>query len=227
MSTEGILLVNKAKKRSSFSLVALLRKITHVQKIGHTGTLDPFATGVMIMLLGKQYTIKSDQFLNMEKEYLATLYLGKVTETFDSESPILDFSDKIPSLEEIEESLPSFNGSMLQTPPMYSAKKVKGKKLYHLARKGIIIERAPVKIELTTTLLSYSFPFLKLKVKCSKGTYIRTLAHDLGQKLGCGAYLSDLNRTRCGPFLIEHCLDHSLLEGPNSLDLIQKYLRLC
>jgi tRNA pseudouridine55 synthase len=208
---QGILLVNKAKGKTSFSLVSIIRKKTKIKKVGHSGTLDPFATGVMVMLIGKNYTKQSNDFINHDKEYIAEITLGKITETYDSEAPITEVSSVIPSLKEIEENLLFFNGDILQIPPMFSAKKVKGQKLYNLARKGISIEREPVKVFLQTTLLSYSYPLLKLKISCSKGTYIRSVAHDLGQNLKCGAFLSALVRTRSGPFHLKDCVDQDLL----------------
>lgn len=233
--THGILLVDKAKRKSSFSIVSSLRKITKIQKIGHVGTLDPFATGLMVILIGKDYTTKAKQFLNLDKEYIATLHLGKVSETFDDESEIQEFSTIIPKKSDIDRALLDFNGVIFQTPPMYSAKKINGQKLYHLARKGITIKRDPIEVELCTSIISYEYPLLKLKISCSKGTYIRTLAHDLGQKLLCGAYLLDLMRTRLGKFLLEdalsqHLFDTSInsnLDSKTSLELIEKKIFLC
>lgn len=199
-TNNGILLLNKEKGITSFGLIKILRRLTGIKKIGHAGTLDPFATGLMILLIGKEFTTQSDLFLNLDKEYAATLFLGKSTDTHDEEGSELNTSDKIPTLEEINEHLSSFQGEMMQTPPMYSAKKVNGQKLYKLARKGITIERKPVPITLSTTLVSYEYPYLKLHVKCSKGTYIRSIAHELGEKLGSHAYLFALERTRVGPF---------------------------
>lgn len=210
----GILLINKAKGTTSFSLVRSLRRLTQVQKIGHAGTLDPLATGVMVMLIGRQYTRKSQDFLNKDKEYDATLFLGKTTDSYDQEGTITSTSDLIPTLQEIELSLKDFQGDVLQTPPMFSAKKIQGKKLYELARKGVEIERKPCQVNLKTTLISYDYPFLKLHVECSKGTYIRSIAHDLGQKLGCGAHLCELVRKRVGPYPLSACIDEQDLKKP-------------
>jgi len=204
---EGILPVNKPPGKTSFSLITALRKKTNIRKIGHAGTLDPFADGVMILLIGKTFTRQADTFLNQDKEYIATLTLGATTTTFDPEGEITSQSDHIPTLSEINEALTHFQGTFQQIPPMYSAKKVQGKKLYELARKGIEIERKPCTVTATTTLLSYDYPTLTLKVACSKGTYIRTIAHDLGQILTCGAYLKKLTRTKCGPYSLEDCVN--------------------
>jgi len=209
---EGILIVDKSPAKTSFSLVSLLRKLSGQKKIGHAGTLDPFATGVMVLLLGSHYTRLSERFLHDDKEYAATVLLGIETDSFDCDGKILSQCDKIPSLEEIENILRTFQGEVWQTPPMFSAKKVDGKKLYELARQGKIIERKPVLVKMETTLLSYDYPYLRINVRCSKGTYIRSIAHDLGQMLGTGAHLSSLKRTRSGRFRLEQAVPQSLLE---------------
>lgn len=211
---EGVLLINKPKGKTSFHLVSLLRKRLGVKKIGHAGTLDPFATGVMVMLVGRNYTRLSDQFLTKDKEYQAQLYLGVTTDTYDCEGQVQHRSEALPSLSDIQSALLHFQGEVEQIPPMYSAKKVQGKKLYELARKGQIIERSPAKVHLETSLIHYHYPYLELHIKCSKGTYIRSLAHDLGEKLGCGAHLSALTRIRSGSFHLKDCIDGSILLDP-------------
>lgn len=207
----GILLVNKPKGKTSFNVVSAVRRVSGVQKVGHAGTLDPLATGVLILLVGKDYTRLSDSFLLQDKEYIGTLRLGVKTDSYDAEGKVLETSDIIPSEEEILAVLTNFQGSISQTPPMFSAKKIQGKKLYELARKGIEIPRAPQKVTITTKLLHYEYPYLSLHVACSKGTYIRSLAEDIGLALGCGAHLSDLTRTRSGAFSISECMDGNLL----------------
>ncbi|MBI2742510.1 MAG: tRNA pseudouridine(55) synthase TruB [Chlamydiales bacterium] len=211
----GILLIDKPAGRSSFSLIPVLRRLTGVQTIGHAGTLDPFATGVLVMLVGRSFTKQSDQFLASEKEYRAQVKLGIATDTFDCDGKPIATSEKVPSLQEIEECLKKFQGKILQTPPMFSAKKVKGKKLYELARKGIEIERAPVEITLSTTLISYAYPFLDLTVACSKGTYIRSIADELGRELGCFGHLSSLVRTRSGSFNLSECHSWEQISSPS------------
>lgn len=212
---EGILIVDKPRGKTSFSLVAELRRALGVKKIGHAGTLDPFATGVMVMLIGRRYTKLSDSFLTCDKEYLAKVYLGQSTDTFDCDGKLIKESQAVPSLEEVIEELKNFQGEVEQTPPMFSAKKVNGKKLYELARQGQTIERKPVKVFLHTELVAYQYPILELRINCSKGTYIRSIANDLGQRLGCGAHLTELIRTRSGNYHLEDSLDGSLilLEG--------------
>jgi tRNA pseudouridine55 synthase len=211
MMNNGVLLVDKPKGKTSFSLVAALRRKTGIQKIGHAGTLDPFATGVMVMLIGKEFTRLSDQYMCQEKEYWCQVFLGKTTNTYDSEGIVQSTSDYKPSLLEIEKALSSFQGDVLQTPPMFSAKKQQGKKLYELARKGIEVERKPVMVTLQTTLISYNYPLLELQVVCSKGTYIRSIAYDLGLQLTCGAHLNELRRTRSGAFHVKDCINGEVL----------------
>lgn len=214
---EGLLLVDKAKGRTSFSLVHLLRKRLGVKKIGHAGTLDPFATGVMVMLIGRSFTRLSDRFLTCDKEYLAEVFLGVTTDTYDCEGIITHRSDYLPSLVEVQQALEYFQGEVQQVPPMFSAKKKEGKKLYELARKGQEVEREPVKVRLQTELIHYAYPYLQLRVVCSKGTYIRSLAYDLGLRLGCGAHLTNLRRTRSGGFHIENCVSEAELNSCGNL----------
>lgn len=208
---EGILPICKPKTKSSFSLVTILRRLTGVRTIGHAGTLDPFADGVMLLMIGKRFTRMSNQFLNQEKEYLATAHLGITTDTYDIDGQVVAQSSHIPTLSEVEEALIKFQGTILQTPPMFSAKKVDGKKLYELARKGITIERQAVPVTMHIQLIDYTYPQLKLKIQCSKGTYIRSLAHDLGIELGSGAHLTALTRTRSGNFALQDCCDGARL----------------
>lgn len=203
---QGILPINKPKGKTSFSLVHALRRKTGVRKIGHTGTLDPFASGVMILLVGKSFTTRSQEYMDQDKEYLATVHLGIETTTYDPEGDVTATSGHIPTQQDIEVALKAFQGEILQVPPMFSAKKIKGKKLYEMARKGIEIQRAACPVTLKTDLLEYHYPFLTLNVHCSKGTYIRSIAHDLGKALETGAHLSALIRTRCGTYRLDDCL---------------------
>lgn len=213
MNHSGILLVNKAAGSTSFHIVSILRRLTKIEKIGHAGTLDPFATGVMVMLIGREYTRRSDEFLCSDKQYRATLQLGIATDTYDIEGQILSRSEHVPTLKEIETVVLGFQGEILQVPPMYSAKKVDGKKLYDLARKGITIEREPVKVKVQIEFVSYRYPMLEILVSCSKGTYIRSLAHDIGRALGCGAHLFELIRTRSGAFHLDECIPQEHLKN--------------
>jgi len=213
---EGILLVDKPKGKTSFSLVAALRRKTGIRKIGHAGTLDPFATGVMVMLIGSQFTKLATRYLADDKEYWCQVRLGIATDSYDCEGTVKTTSTLVPSRNDLERALLSFQGTILQTPPMFSAKKVEGKKLYELARKGIEIERKAVPVTLKTSLLNYNYPFVELEVSCSKGTYVRSIAYDLGNLLGCGAHLADLRRLRSGPFHLRDCIDGNTLYDPLS-----------
>jgi len=212
---EGITLINKPVGPSSFFLILLLRKRLQVQKIGHAGTLDPFASGLMILLIGRNYTRLQKQFMEEHKEYTTRIILGAATTTFDKEGEITNTSSQQPSLEEIHQALQSFQGYISQVPPMYSAKKWKGKKLYELARQGLEVEREPKRVFVSITLLSYTYPYLDLHITCSSGTYIRSIGNDLGQNLGCYAHLKELTRIRSGQFHIDKCLSIKDLANEN------------
>jgi tRNA pseudouridine55 synthase len=214
---EGILLLNKPVGKTAFHLVSMLRKATRVKTIGHAGTLDPFATGVMVMLIGRPFTQLSNRFLEQDKEYETIVRLGISTDSYDCDGQETGKSDLVPSFEDVEQALLQFQGTIQQIPPMFSAKKIGGKKLYDLARKGIEIERQPVSLTVKTQLLAYNYPNLQLRISCSKGTYIRSIAHDLGKLLGCGAHLTSLTRLRSGPFLLKDCIDPELMFDPNFL----------
>lgn len=210
---EGIVLIDKPKDVSSFSLVRLLRKKTGIKKVGHAGTLDPFATGLMILLVGKKYTRQSDTFLHHDKSYTVTIELGKATSTYDTEGEVTHTSDIVPSIEEVKQVITQFQGIQQQVPPMFSAKKVNGKKLYELARKGIEIERKAQTVELSIQLINYTYPFLELSINCSKGTYIRSLAHDIGQILGCWGHATQLKRISSGPFSLDQSFSIHQIEN--------------
>lgn len=218
---EGILLIDKPKGRTSFSLIPYLRKFFGVKTIGHAGTLDPFATGVMIFLIGKKFTRMSNQFLNCDKEYVAEMLLGQATDTYDCEGQTTNTSPYCPTLLEVKEAIKQFQGSLQQTPPMFSAKKIGGKKLYELARKGKEVDRPAQTIHVRTTLIHYEYPVLRFHVVCSKGTYIRTLAHDLGIVLQSCGHLRALQRTRSGSYHLNECLSFATLQDltPDQLTL--------
>ncbi len=218
---DGILMIDKPAGITSHDVVARVRRILKTKRIGHTGTLDPFATGVMVILVGKATRLA--QFLDKDaKEYEAVVRFGFETDTGDLTGlRIVDcglrIEENLQSLnfDEIERILKDFRGELEQTPPMYSAKKVDGKKLYELARKGIGIERKPVKVtiyKLEILNLKLETWSLKLRVSCSAGTYIRTLAQDIGRKLGVGAHLAELRRTRAGKFEISKAVTLEVLE---------------
>lgn len=212
---EGMLLIDKPIQKSSFGVIAALRRILGVAKIGHCGTLDPFATGLLIVLVGKKFTRLSDNFLVHDKTYSAELHLGVATDTYDCDGRVVHCRcDLVPTEEQIVAALTAFQGELVQTPPMFSAKKIAGKKLYELARRGITVDRPACPITVSIELIRYAYPKLLLRIYCSKGTYVRSLAHDLGALLGCGAHLSALRREASGPFSVAKAFDGSLLFPP-------------
>ncbi len=209
----GIFLIDKPVGLSSFGVVSRVKRILNMKKVGHAGTLDPFATGLLIVCVGRPATKLISQFMDGEKEYEATLCLGVETETMDPEGKEISRTS-VGSLSEdqINNCINSFLGEQFQQPPVYSALKHKGKPLYYYARKGIEIKKEPRKItihdieRIGSGDLEGEHPSLKIRVMCSKGTYIRTLGSDIGQKLGCGAYLTDLRRTKSGCFSVDKAL---------------------
>ncbi|MEG1669976.1 MAG: tRNA pseudouridine(55) synthase TruB [Victivallaceae bacterium] len=212
---EGLLLIDKPQGRTSFSLIRALTKITKIKKIGHAGTLDPFATGVMVMLIGRKYTRISNELLFQDKEYFAVAQLGMTTDSYDCDGKIVGTSKKIPSQQEIDEAIALFQGEIQQIPPMFSAKKINGRKLYTYARKGEIIDRKPSSVNINIDCVSYMYPEIRFRVSCTKGTYIRSLAHEIGIVLGCGAHLKELKRLKSGNFCIKDCIDGNLLNIPD------------
>ncbi len=211
-NSEGILLLDKPLGRTSFFCVHKVRKRLGVQRVGHAGTLDPLATGLLVLLVGRRYTKMAAQFLEHDKVYRATLCLGIETNTYDREGEPKEVSSEPPTEEQLQLALKQFQGETLQTPPMYAAKKLQGKRLYELARAGIEVERAPVLVRMEIELESYHYPHLELMVRCSKGTYIRSLAHDFGRAVGCGAHLAGLVRMASGPFSLEQAISYEQLE---------------
>ena len=208
----GVINIYKIKGFTSHDVVAKLRGILKQKKIGHTGTLDPDATGVLPVCLGSA-TKLCDMLTDKEKEYIAKVQLGVTTDTQDMTGTVLTKSDVLVTEEDVREAVLSFIGCYEQVPPMYSALKVNGKKLYELAREGKEVERKarPVTIHYIE-ILEMNLPQLTIKVGCSKGTYIRTLCHDLGEKLGCGAAMAALERTKSGQFTLDTALTLAELE---------------
>ena len=210
---KGIIAIYKPKNITSFQAVARFRKITGIQKVGHTGTLDPLAEGMLIFLYGAE-TKKMSWMVHDSKRYQAVIELGKTTDSYDGEGIVTSLMDTHQITQElIRATLPQFMGSVSQIPPMFSALKKDGVRLYTLARQGIEITREARSINISNIdLLEFSNPFIKLVIECSKGTYIRTLAHDIGQALGCGAYLAGLVRLSCGNIGEEHMITFKVLE---------------
>jgi tRNA pseudouridine55 synthase len=200
----GVLLVDKPQGMTSHDIVARMRRVFRIKKIGHAGTLDPMATGLLLILVGK--ATKVSQFLmSMDKEYTGTVKLGEATDSQDADGEIVE-TKPVPELTQVdvEKEMATFMGDQYQTPPMFSAKKVNGQKLYKLARQGKTIEREARVIHVSRyDILDFSLPEVSIIVGSSKGTYIRTLAHDLGERLGCGGHLCALRRTQVGKFRIE------------------------
>ena len=201
----GFLNVYKPKGMTSHDVVSFMRKITNIKQIGHTGTLDPFAEGVLPVCIGK--ATRLIEYLADDKEYLATVQFGRNTDTYDIEGVVTETFDKKVSEEEVFIGLKNFEGEIEQLPPIYSAIKVNGKKLYEYARKGQNVEIQPRKVFIERIELK-NFDEInqtaEILVKCSAGTYIRSIAYDLGKILGCGAHLIKLIRTKAGCFNIEN-----------------------
>ena len=204
MTKEGIILVDKPRGITSHDVVDVVRKKLKIKRVGHSGTLDPLAEGLLIILVGKCTKLFS-KFANFDKEYLGVLKLGEVTSTGDSQGEVTSRGEyKGISQEQIKEAFSLFLGASEQIPPMVSALRVKGKRLYDLARRGIVVERSPRKINiLSLEILKINLPFVEFRVYCSKGTYVRKLAEDIGEKLGCGAHMVKIMRLNIGPFKIE------------------------
>ena len=219
---KGILNVNKEKGISSARVVSLVRRALNMKKIGHTGTLDLEASGVLPIVIGKATRV-SDYMMTKDKVYETELILGAKTDTLDAAGEIIEKSDKEVTREEFIQAMKTFKGEIDQIPPMYSALKVNGKKLYDLAREGIEIERKKRKVNIyDIELLDFAFPKATIRVTCSKGTYIRTLVDDIGEKLGSLAYVNELARVRVGELDIKDSIKSGdLLEIPKE-DLIKK-----
>lgn len=208
----GVINIYKEKGFTSHDVVAKMRGILKQKKIGHTGTLDPDAEGVLPVCLGSA-TKLCDLLTDREKEYVAVMRLGVVTDTQDLSGTVLKETMAEVSKEEVLEAIRSFNGEYGQIPPMYSALKVDGKRLYELARQGKEVERKPRLVTIyETEILSINLPEVTFRIHCSKGTYIRTLCHDIGEKLGCGAAMASLRRTRSGQFKLDSAVRLSELE---------------
>ena len=218
----GFLNVYKPKGKTSHDVVAILRRVTKIKQIGHTGTLDPFAEGVLPICIGK--ATRLIEYLNDDKAYIGTVQLGKSTTTYDLEGETVEVSDKTPDLEEIENELKNFRGDIEQLPPIYSAIKVNGKKLYEYARKGEEVEIKPRCVNISELkILNYDQEnrILELYIKCSKGTYIRSIAHDLGKNLRCFGHLIKLVRVKAGDFEVKNSVK---LEDLTNIETVQKPL---
>ena len=216
----GFLNINKPSGITSHKVIAILRKITGIKQIGHAGTLDPLASGVLPVALGK--ATKLIDYLPEDKEYIAGMYLGKVSDTFDIQGKIEQTGAGKIKLEEIEEIMPKFKGKVSQIPPAYSAVHYNGKRLYELARNGRIPDDIPkreiniYKNEIVS--FDYEMQILKLNIACSKGTYIRTIINDIGQELGCGAVMFELVRTKSSSMRLESSLSLDEKTTPEEIE---------
>jgi tRNA pseudouridine55 synthase len=221
---EGVLLVDKPSGLTSHDVVYHLRRKLQMKKIGHAGTLDPMATGLLVMLIGKATRI-SQYLISVDKVYEGEATLGVVTDSQDAQGEIMETCPVPPLTEtQVRDAMNGFLGDQYQMPPMHSAIKIDGVPLYKMARKGEEIEREPRFIRIASfELNSFALPTLTFTLHCTKGTYVRTIAHDLGKKLGCGAHLSALRRTGSGKFNISQCLPLDQIEAL-SLPEIEKRL---
>lgn len=223
----GILLVNKAKNMTSHDVVAILRRKLKIKRIGHTGTLDPMVTGVLPICIGNATRV-SQYIMDQGKTYIGSLKFGKSTTTYDSYGQNVDFSDKTSfSEEEILGAISNFTGTIEQTPPIYSAIKISGKKLYDYARQDEDIDIPKRKVNI------YSFDLLEkkedgfvFKVHCSKGTYIRSLVHELGLFLGTYAYMEELTRVKVGEFSLEECIDIDKIDEVGIVQIEEKLFKI-
>lgn len=211
---DGILVVDKPQGMTSHDVVDVVRRIFGTKRVGHAGTLDPMATGVLVLLLGK-CTKASASFLADDKEYDATMILGAVSDTGDADGKVAPSGKSVPlSRTAVEEVFRDFTGRIKQSPPMYSAVRHGGRKLYELARKGKFVDVPPREVHIKRLeITAVSFPEVSFRVLCSKGTYIRKLCADIGDALGCGAYLTRLNRIASGRFRLEEAVTLEELKG--------------
>ncbi len=223
LCASGLLNISKPGGITSFRVVKLVKHILKVKKVGHCGTLDPLAEGVLLVLFGAA-TKQQDKLMHQDKVYTATVLLGRLTDTGDVTGKTLSESPVPPETQErLPEILTKFTGTVLQVPPMFSALKYGGKKLYELARQGITVERAPRAIQIYgIELLSYEAPRLAIRVHCSSGTYIRTLAEDIGAALGCGGTIEKLRRDSVGSYMIGSSLNYEEIRQLSAEALLAK-----
>ena len=225
LTYDGILLIDKPAGPTSHDIVDIIRNSYRIKKVGHCGTLDPAATGLLIIVLGKA-TKLSEKLMSDDKVYVGSIKLGETTNTFDAEGQV-ESTQPVPdlSIETLQKEANKFLGDQMQIPPMVSAIKINGTPLYKLARKGQTIDRKERFIHLYKFLISeYETPVAWFKVACTKGTYIRTLAHDFGQKIGCGGHLSGLRRTISGTFKVSNATSLEELTTLSALDLNKRII---
>ncbi|MEY4816961.1 MAG: tRNA pseudouridine(55) synthase TruB [Verrucomicrobiota bacterium] len=222
---EGILLIDKPRDHTSHDVVARLRGKLKMKRIGHAGTLDPMATGLLVILVGKATKV-SQYLVSLDKEYEGTIELGKVTDTQDAEGEVMA-TKPVPVLteDEVQATIKSFLGDQYQLPPMYSAIKIAGQPLYKAARKGEEVVREPRFIRVMSwDLLRFASPQIDFRLRCTKGTYVRTLAHDLGAKIGCGAHLAALRRTATDKFTVSQALTLDQIQAMTLPEIEQRLI---
>lgn len=204
---EGLYLINKPRGRSSFSIVAQVRRLSGIKKVGHAGTLDPEAEGLLVVLLGKEYTRQAEKYSKLDKTYEFEIKLGEVSTTDDEEGDKTEVSGLKPTKAEIIKALSNYEGEIKQTPPVYSAIKIDGQRAYKRARNGEEVEMPTRKVIIKSIeLLDYKYPFASIKADVSSGTYIRSLARSIGEDLKTGAYCTKIVRTRVGEFSLDDAL---------------------
>lgn len=212
-SPSGFLLVDKPVGPTSHDIVDMVRRALRTRKVGHAGTLDPFASGLLILAVGSK-TKEISKFVGLDKAYEATLRFGATSDTMDRTGAIEQKECAAVSQGDLEAALEKFRGEIDQVPPMYSAKKIGGKKLYELAREGKEVERKPVRVTIhELELVSFAWPSAVIRTRVSSGTYIRALADDIGKALGCGAYLEELRRTRIGTYKVEDAVKPETIDA--------------
>ena len=223
---QGLLLLNKPKGMTSFSAVARIKRLSGEKRVGHTGTLDPMATGVLPVLIGRA-TALSSYLLDADKRYVATVLFGKVTDTGDVTGETLQTNDVNITDTDIDRAIEHFMGEITQVPPMYSAVKINGVPCYKLARKGKEVERKArhvAVLDYEITRIDLEAAEVDFRVHCTKGFYVRTYAHDIGQRLGCGAHLTALRRIRSGHFDIAEAVDVPTLKAASRDELLARLL---
>jgi len=207
ITKEGLYLINKPRGRSSFSVVAQVRRVSGIKKVGHAGTLDPEAEGLLIVLVGKEFTKLAEKYSKLDKTYEFEIKLGENSTTDDEEGDKTKVSEKVPTKAEISKVIAGLTGEITQTPPIYSAIKVGGQRAYKLARKGEKLDLPSRKVKIENfKITSYDYPLLRLSADVSSGTYIRSLARAIGQELGTGAYCTQIVRTRIGRYKLSDAL---------------------
>lgn len=208
-----VLNIHKPADYTSFDVVREVRDLTGVRKVGHAGTLDPFATGVLLILVGRGATRRFEEFMQLPKTYRATFRFGWISDTLDSTGEFLQQEDLEVKEPELRKILPEFTGTIEQIPPMYSAKKVDGQRLYKLARQGKEVERKPSRVTVySLDLLALNNSECRFEISCSKGTYIRALARDIGERYGTGACVTELVRTAIGSYTLDDAISLNNLE---------------